>query len=127
MKNAIRNAIASTRSFFARWQEFTLWLPGMVALAVLGYIVLGGIARVGPDALAWLAELPAMCAYAVAWIGFAWLIQHLYMRDFSREEERELHEAAREGEEGARWLIVKARIEIFAALLLSLVFFWPAR
>ena len=118
---------ARLRNFFYQSQEFTLWLPGLVVLAVLGYVVLGGIARVGVDAIAWLVELPAWSAWAAAWLGTAWLIQYLYMHDLPREDEERLHEAAEGGDPDARWLLIKARLETAGALILSLIFWWPAR
>jgi len=114
-------------AFFYQSQEFTLWLPGLVVLAVLGYIVLGAIVRIGPDALAWLAELPALCAYAAAWLAFSWAIKVVYLHDIDRPTERILQDRVLEGDTHARWLLVKDRLETFAALLLSLAFFWPAR
>ena len=74
-------------AFFYASQEFTLWLPGLVVLAVLGYVILGAIVRVGPDALAWLAELPALCAYAAAWLAFGCAIKAVYMHDIDRATE----------------------------------------
>lgn len=114
-------------SFFYQSQEFTLWLPGLVFLSVLGYVVFGGIVRLGPDALAWLAELPALCAYAAAWLGCGWLIQRLYGRDLSRTEEDDLQGRVLGGDPNARWALVFHRVQLLAALALSLVFFWPAR
>ena len=87
----MKTTVARIRNFFYQSQEFTLWLPGLVLLAVLGYVVLGGLARVGTDAIAWLLELPAWSAWAAAWLGTAWLIQYLYMHDLSREDEERLH------------------------------------
>ncbi|MBN8262504.1 MAG: hypothetical protein J0L59_09280 [Xanthomonadales bacterium] len=114
-------------AFFYASQEFTLWLPGLVVLAVVGYVVLGAIVRVGPDALAWLAELPALCAYAAAWLAFSWAIKAVYMHDIDRPTERDLQSRVLAGDQAARWLLVKDRLETFGALLLSLAFFWPAR
>lgn len=119
--------LARIRKFFYESQEFTLWLPGLVVLAVIGYVVLGAIVRVGPDALAWLAELPALCAYAAAWLAFGWAIKAVYMHDIPRSLEAELQSRVLNGDVHARWVLKKDRIETFVALLLSLVFFWPAR
>ncbi|MEN5208018.1 hypothetical protein ABE493_07830 [Stenotrophomonas terrae] len=123
----ITTILSRVRAFFYQSQEFTLWLPGLVVLAVLGYVLLGAVVRVGPDALAWLAELPALCAYAAAWLAFSWAIKAVYMHDIPRVLERDLQEQVLAGDAHARWLLVKDRLETFAALLLSLAFFWPAR
>lgn len=126
----MNRAFDKIRNFFYQSQEFTLWLPGLVLLAVIGYVVLGAIARVGADAIAWLVELPAWSAWAAAWLGTAWLIQFLYMHELTREDEQRLQEAVElEGADaaGSRWLLVKARLETTGALILSLIFWWPAR
>lgn len=126
----MNRAIDKIRSFFYQSQEFTLWLPGLVLLAVISYVVLGGIARVGADAIAWLVELPAWSAWAAAWLGTAWLILRLYAHELSREDEVRLQAEIEFGgpdAEGARWLLVKCRLELLGALILSLVFWWPAR
>ncbi|MGE4408140.1 hypothetical protein [Pseudomonas sp.] len=123
----IKSFFARLRAFFYQSQEFTLWLPGLVVLAVLGYILIGAVVRIGPDALAWLAELPALCAYAAAWLAFSWAIKAVYMHDIPRATEVELQAKVLAGDRAARWLLVKDRLETFGALLLSLVFFWPAR
>lgn len=123
----MKSTLARIRNFFYQSQEFTLWLPGLVLLSVITWVVIGGMVRVGPDALAWLVELPVWCAWAAAWLGTAWLIQYLYMHDLSREDEERLHADAEQDLAGARWVLVKARLETFGALVISLIFWWPAR
>lgn len=108
-------------------QEFTLWLPGMVLLAVLAFAVFGALTPMTGDALAWLAELPALCAYAAAALGASWVIKRLYLHDIDTAQEIALHAAAQEGDAGARWLLVKDRLETFACIILAFAFFWPAR
>jgi len=127
MNKLVARLVARLRTFFYQSQEFTLWLPGLVVLAVIGYVVLGSIARIGDDALAWLAELPVHCAWAAAWLGCAWLIQRLYGHDLTREEEIQLHAQARDGNAGARWVLVFHRLQLVVFLVLSLLFFLPAR
>lgn len=110
---------AKLRKVIYATQEFTLWLPAMVVLSVVGFVVLGGIVRLGGDALAWLAELPAHCAYVGAWLGSAWLIKAVYMHDLPADAEKELHAAAELGNRNAQWVLVKDRIETFAALIIT--------
>lgn len=119
--------IARLRTFFYQSQEFTLWLPGLSLLAVAAFIVLGAIARIGTDSIAFLLELPAMCAYALAAFGLSWVIKSLYLHDIDRAEEVRLQALAEAGDTGARWVLVKDRIETFACLALMLAFLWPAR
>lgn len=124
---SIVTAWARIRAFFYQSQEFTLWLPLCVVLAVVGYVVLGAIVRVGPDALAWLAELPALCAYAAAWLACSWAIKRVYLHDIDRPLEVDLQARVLAGDANARWLLLKDRAETLACLALSLAFFWPAR
>ncbi len=123
----MKDMLKKIRGFFYQSQEFTLWLPGLVVLAVLGWVVIGGIVRVGPDALAWLIELPVLCAWAAAWLGASWAIKALYLHDIPRELEAVLQHRAMDGDANARWLLVKDRLETAGCLLLTLIFFWPAR
>ncbi len=123
----MKTAIAKLRSFVYASQEFTLWLPGLVVLSVLGFVFLGSFVKLGGDAIAWLAELPVLCAYAAAWLGCGWLIKAVYMHDIPRAKEVELQAKALAGDTSAQWLIRQDRIETFVALLLALAFFWPPR
>lgn len=115
------------RAFFYQGQEFALWLPGMVLLSVLGFVVFGALTPLAGDVLAWLAELPVLCAHAAAALGVAWAAKALYLFDLDRDQERDLHQAARSGEAGARWVLIKDRLETLTCIALSLAFFWPAR
>lgn len=108
-------------------QEFTLWLPGMVVLSVLAFTVFGALTPMTGDALAWLAELPSLCAYAAAALGASWVMKKLYLHDIDTPQEIALHAAAQAGDAGARWLLIKDRLETFACIILAFAFFWPAR
>lgn len=119
--------LTAIRNFFHRWQEFVLWLPGLVLLAIAGFVVLGGIARVGTDSLAFLLELPALCAYALAAFGLSWLIKSLYLYDIDRAAEKALQDRVLAGDANARWLLVKDRLETLVCVVLMLAFLWPAR
>lgn len=127
-QNSNVGAIGRVRAWFSRWQEFVIWLPVLCALAIVGYVVLGAIARVGADPLAWLAEIPVMCAWAAVAAAAAWLIKRTYLLDLDVEMERELHFRVREhGDPNAMWLLILDRLEWFVLLLLMFAFFWPAR
>lgn len=127
MKNLLLTVGRFIKSAVYNSQEFTLWLPGMVLLAALGFVVLGALTPMTGDALAWLAELPALCAYAAAALGTSWAAKKLYMHDLDADQERVLHAAAQSGDNGARWLLVKDRLETFTCIILAFAFFWPAR
>jgi hypothetical protein len=116
------------RKFISRWQEFAVWLPVLVILSIAGWVVFGALdQRITADALSWLLELPILCAYLAAACGAAWLVKFTYLRDLNADDECDLHALAQKGNKGARWLIVKDRIEWAFLLILFALFFWPAR
>lgn len=127
MKNRLSRIGRGIASAVYHSQEFTLWLPGMVLLAVLAFAVFGALTPMTGDALAWLAELPALCAYAAAALGASWAMKKLYLHDIDTAQEIELQAAARAGDTGARWLLIKDRLETFACIALAFAFFWPSR
>jgi len=115
------------RAWFAQWQEFAIWLPVLCVLAVVGYVVLGAVARIGADPLAWLAEIPVMCAWAAVACATAWLIKRTYGDDLDAAREFELYGRVLAGDPNARWLRDRDRLEWAFCLLLSYAFYWPAR
>ncbi|UZW62753.1 hypothetical protein [Lysobacter enzymogenes] len=127
MSNLLTNIGRRIKAAIYYSQEFTLWLPGMALLAMLGFVLIGALTPMTGDALAWLGELPVLCAYAAAALGAAWVIKKVYLHDVDSNEERELHAAARAGDAGARWVLMKDRLETFTCIVLTLAFFWPAR
>lgn len=127
MKNLLLTFGRAIKSAVYHSQEFTLWLPAMVVLAVLGFVVFGALTPMTGDALAWLAELPALCAYAAAALGASWAMKKLYLHDIDTEQEIALHAAVLAGDANARWLLVKDRLETFACIILAFAFFWPSR
>jgi hypothetical protein len=127
MKTFLTNLGRRLASAIYHSQEFTLWLPGMVLLALLAYVVFGALTPMTGDALAWLAELPALCAYAAAALGASWIIKKLYLHDIDTAQEIALQDAALAGDAGARWLLIKDRLETFACIALTFAFFWPSR
>ena len=124
----IASLFARLRGWIGRWQEFVIWLPLLFVLAVVAYVALGAVARIGADPLAWLAEIPVMCAWAAVACATAWLIKRTYLYDIDDEMERELYERVLdEGDRDARWLLIKDRVEWLVLLGLSFAFYWPAR
>jgi membrane protein implicated in regulation of membrane protease activity len=120
----IKDRIAA---FLSNWQEFVTWLPLLIVATLVLYVVLGAFTAVGGDALAWLLELPVMATYAVVACAFAWLFVRTYLHDISAEEESRLHKQAEAGHEGARWVLIKNRLEYLVCLAIFAAFFWPAR
>lgn len=115
------------RSWVSRWQEFVVWLPVLCVIAVVAYVLLGAVARIGADPLAWLAEIPVMCAWAAVACATAWLIKRTYMHDLDTTAEQLLFDRVLAGDANARWLLVVDRLEWLALLVLAFAFFWPAR
>lgn len=127
MTESNTSLFARLRGWVSRWQEFVVWLPVLCVIAVVAYVVLGAVARIGADPLAWLAEIPVMCAWAAVACATAWLIKRTYMHDLDTDAEQLLFERVLAGDANARWLLVVDRLEWLALLALSFAFFWPAR
>lgn len=116
------------KAFFDRWQEFLIWLPVLVLLAVGGWVFMGALdPAVTGDALAWLLELPVLCAYAACALAAAWLAKRTYLHDLDADTERELHGSAAAGDTEAQWVLKKDRLEWLVLIVLFALFFWPAR
>lgn len=127
MTDSKPNVFARLRGWLSRWQEFVIWLPLLFVLAVVAYVMLGAVARIGADPLAWLAEIPVMCAWAAVACATAWLIKRTYLHDIDSAGEKLLFERMLQGDRNARWLYVADRLEWLVLLLLTFAFFWPAR
>lgn len=116
------------RKAFERFAEFVGWLPLQVALAIGGVIVLGGMSRgLGPDLLAWLAELPVMLAYGFAALGLSYLAWRRWRMRLDDTAKHELWRRLMLGERGALVVYVVNALFWVAVLALALWFFRPAR
>lgn len=116
-------------NFTRRWNVFFILLPSQVLLTVLGYAVFGMLdPRIAVEnPFAFLVELPAMAAYAAAAMAFTVFVKLLAWHDLPRGAEDALHKRASEGDAGARWILIKDRIEWIVLLIIFIVFFWPPR
>ncbi|NWF33164.1 hypothetical protein HH110_08905 [Stenotrophomonas sp. SAM-B] len=115
-------------SFFSRWQEFILWLPVLIFLALLGWVLLGALDRtIGGDLLAQLLQLPISAAYLATACAAAWLFKRTYLFDLPEDEERQLHDAARAGDRSAWRMLLLDRAEWMGLVGLFVAFFWIAR
>lgn len=115
-------------TFFNRWQEFVVWLPVLVFLALLGWILLGALDRtIGSDVLAQLLQLPITAAHLATACAGAWLFKRTYLYDLNVSEEQRLHEAARGGDASAWRMLLLDRAEWFCLVGLFVAFFWIAR
>lgn len=122
-------ALPKAFTFTRRWSVFFILLPSQVFLAIAGSALFAHLdPRIAVDnPFAFLAELPALASYASAAIAFAVFFKLLIWHDLPREVEAELQKRAMAGEPGARWILIKDRIEWTVLLLVFIAFFWPAR
>lgn len=89
-------------AFLKRWQEFTGWTPLIVVLAVVGWIVLGGLdPRLGPDRVGLLLDLPIITAYALVASGVAYLFWRRWSNRLSDEQKARLWDGLMKGQTGA--------------------------
>lgn len=117
------------RGFISRWQEFGVWMPVLVLLALGGFVVFGalpGVAITG-DLIAWMLELPVACLWLAAAMGAAWLFKATYLQDLDSAQEAALYQLVLQGNAHARWLLIKDRLEWAFLIVLFALFFWPAR
>lgn len=104
-------------------------LPLLVALAVAGWVLIGGIpdAALPPDLMGRLASLPVLCVQAGCAIVMAIAFIHLSMYEAPMALERAWYEAALGGCKNARWLIAMNSIRWIVVIGGFLAFFWPVR
>lgn len=115
-------------SFFSRWQEFIVWLPVLIFLALLGWILLGALDRtIGGDVLAQLLQLPISAAYLATACAAAWLFKRTYLFDLNDKDEQRLHDAACRGDGSAWRVLLLDRAEWLCLVGLFVAFFWIAR
>lgn len=116
------------RRFLERFAEFIGWLPLQAALAIAAVVVLGGMSGgLGPDLLAWLAELPVMLAYGFAALGLSYLAWRRWRMRLDDTAKHELWRRLMLGERGALVVYVVNALFWVAVLGLALWFFRPAR
>ena len=118
----------SLKAYFVRWQEPYLWVPLLIVLAFVGWLVIGAIDRTaGTDMLAQLVELPIRTAYAVAALAIAFLARRRFRRRLTDAEQRNLWLATVDGERGAVIIFITDAIVWIATFITLLLFFWPSR
>lgn len=103
----------------ARWlhdfQELTGWLPALLVLTLAAFFLLPAIdPRSGIDGLADLFHaLVNTVKLTMAAFG-AWLLQRLYFRDLSADEETSLQDRELAGDPHARAVLWRNRLEWLA-------------
>ena len=116
-------------NFTRRWNVFFILLPSQILLTLAGYMLFGALdPRLAVDnPFGFLMELPAMASYAAMALAFTVLLKLLALHDMPRAAEDMLHEKAAGGDTGARWIIIKDRLEWLVLLIIFCVFFYPSR
>lgn len=129
VRRTAAKALPKALNFTRRWNVFFILLPSQVFLAIAGSALFAHLdPRIAVDnPFAFLAELPALATYASAAIAFSVFFKLLIWHDLPREAEAELHRRAAAADPGARWILIKDRIEWTVLLLVFIAFFWPAR
>ena len=122
-------AFPPTATFVRRWSAMLVLIPLMLALMLAGWAFFAQLdPRIAVDnPFAFVLELPAIGAYAFAAIGTASAVKLLLWSDIPRKAEDALNKAAAEGSKGARWILIKDRIEWTVLLIIFVIFYWPAR
>jgi hypothetical protein len=126
---AARRYTPKAITFTRRWSVFFILLPSQVFLAIAGSALFAHLdPRIAVDnPFAFLAELPALASYASCAIAFAVFFKMLLWHDLPREAEAVLQKQAAEGNAGARWILIKDRLEWTVLLIVFIAFFWPSR
>lgn len=115
--SVLRRAGAGLWAFLVRWQEQTGWLPLMLGLGILAWLVFGALDRTAVvEVLVQWVNLPPKAGYAVAALGLTHLARKRWRQRFTDAEQAELRTRLLAGERGA------ARI-LYADLVFTLVVF----
>ena len=125
--NAWSAFTAKAKPFVSEWQEFVVWLPGLVLLVLAGYIVLGAFTALPPNVIQELSTLPNLCAFAAAACAFTFLVKRTYMRELSSRQEDALHISGMDGSRGALAVLLVDRAATLVALGMFLYFFRVVR
>lgn len=116
------------REWIKRFSEFVGWLPLQVALAIAGVIVLGGMSRgLGPDLLAWVAELPVYLAFGFAALGLSYLAWRRWRYPLTPQQQGELWRRLMDGEIGPIVIYTVNAAFWILVLWIAVWFFRPAR
>lgn len=111
-------------SYLKRWQEFVGWLPLLVILAVVGWIVIGALDPLAVvDAMAQMVDLPIRTAQALAALGLAYLAWRRWSIRLSDPQLEDYWRRLMDGERGAIVVfIVNAGFYLCVSLSLLLFF-----
>lgn len=108
-------------------KAFAFWLPIMVVLTLLGWLVLGALPnmKMNGDLIAWLMELPVTTCYAIAAAGATILTMQVSGINIDNDERAQLLRTALEGSEPARRALVLETAAWLGFLCVWSLFFFP--
>lgn len=86
--------------FAMRYQDFFGWMPLMLVLSILAWVVLGAVSD-RDDLVRWLIELPVKTLYATAASGVSYLVWRRWSYRMSDDELRSYWGKLLSGEPGA--------------------------
>jgi hypothetical protein len=102
LTSTLHRAGAGLWAFLVRWQEHSAWLPLMLGLGVLGWVVFGALDRTAVvDVLVLWVQLPPRAGYAIAALGLTYLARRRWRRKLHEDEQADLWRGMRAGERGA--------------------------
>lgn len=109
-------------------KAFVFWLPLMVVMALIGWLVLGALPnmRMTSDLVAWLMELPVTTCYAIAAGGATVLTMEVTGLNLDNEYRQFLiADAVKNGNRSALAVISLEGLAWFGFLAIFSLFFFP--
>jgi hypothetical protein len=108
-------------------KAFVLWLPLMVTMTLLGWLVFGALPnmRMTSDLIAWLMELPVTTCYAIAAGGATVLTMQVTGINIPNTRREFLLAQALAGDLNARWALKLEAHAWLAFLAVYSLFFFP--
>lgn len=108
-------------------KAFLIWLPLMVVLTLLGWLLLGALPdmRMTGDLIAWLMELPVTTCYAIAAGGATFLTLQVAGINIDNARRCDLMQRAQDGDDAARTALRDEAVSTIWVLMTWAVFFFP--
>lgn len=116
------------KRLITRYQDLLAWLPLQIALALAAVVVFGALVRgLGPDLLAWLAELPIHAGYALAALGISYLAWRRWRFQMTDDQKADFWSRLMAHPHGPVVVHVTNAVFYLAVIAMALAFFAPAR
>ncbi len=105
-----------------RYQEFSGWMPVLLVVAVVAWVVLGGVSD-RDDLIRWLLELPVKALYAAAISGTAYLVWRRWSFRMTDEQQKTYIDGLLQGQRGPV-LVYLTNTGFYLCALLALLYFY---